>query len=180
MRRNQLSGSASSQIKSQKLRYANALANLPKQVLRDILDTVNLCNDSDQLFVDLKKVLLGQFGKSKWQSYFDLSLLPLGMDSLKPSILMGTLKQLLPHRASPDNDLFLSMFLIRLLPSMREVVGYGDHMTAIAMVWAEDFLWDASGGHSPTVAATTTNEQDRSSIVRASFLTHVVIFLNIS
>jgi hypothetical protein len=32
-------------IKSQKLRYANALASLPKQVLQDILDTVDVCNE---------------------------------------------------------------------------------------------------------------------------------------
>jgi hypothetical protein len=29
-------------IRSQKLKYANALANLPKQVLRDILDTLDV------------------------------------------------------------------------------------------------------------------------------------------
>jgi hypothetical protein len=29
-------------IKSQKLKYANALASLPKQVLRDILDTLDV------------------------------------------------------------------------------------------------------------------------------------------
>jgi hypothetical protein len=34
-------------IKSQKLKYANALASLPKQVLRDIFDTLDACNDSD-------------------------------------------------------------------------------------------------------------------------------------
>ncbi len=31
---------------SQKVKYANALASLPKQVLRDILDTLDVCNDS--------------------------------------------------------------------------------------------------------------------------------------
>ncbi len=36
--------------KSQKLNYANALASLPKQVLQDILDTVNVYNESDQPF----------------------------------------------------------------------------------------------------------------------------------
>jgi hypothetical protein len=51
-------------IKLQKLRYANALASLHKQVLQDILDTVDVCNDSDQPFDLLKEVLLGQFGKS--------------------------------------------------------------------------------------------------------------------
>jgi hypothetical protein len=38
-------------IKSQKLRYANALASLPKQVLRDILDTVDVCNDQINLLI---------------------------------------------------------------------------------------------------------------------------------
>jgi hypothetical protein len=58
--------------KSQKLKYAKALASLPKQVLQDILDTVNVYNESDQPFHLLKDVLLGQFGKSKWQPYFEL------------------------------------------------------------------------------------------------------------
>jgi hypothetical protein len=40
------------------------------------------------------------------------------MQGLKPSILMGKLKQHLPPGVSPDTDLFLAMFLIRLLPSM--------------------------------------------------------------
>jgi hypothetical protein len=39
---------AAAGIKSQKLRYANALASLPKQVLRDILDTLDVCNDSTE------------------------------------------------------------------------------------------------------------------------------------
>jgi hypothetical protein len=45
-------------IKLQKLRYANALASLPKQVLQDILDTVDVCNESDQPFDLLKEVFL--------------------------------------------------------------------------------------------------------------------------
>jgi hypothetical protein len=45
---------------------ANALVILPKQVLQDILDTVNACNELGQPFDDLKVVLLGQFSKSKW------------------------------------------------------------------------------------------------------------------
>jgi hypothetical protein len=56
---------AAAGIKSQKLKYANALASLPKQVLRDILDTIDVCNDSDEPFDSLKNTLLGQFGKSK-------------------------------------------------------------------------------------------------------------------
>ncbi len=47
---------AAAGIKSQKLKYANALANLPKQVLWDILDTIDVCNNSDQPFDLLKQV----------------------------------------------------------------------------------------------------------------------------
>jgi hypothetical protein len=41
-------------IKSQKLKCANALASLPKQVLRDILDTLDICKESDDPFDCLK------------------------------------------------------------------------------------------------------------------------------
>jgi hypothetical protein len=56
------------------------------------------------------------------------------MQGLKPSVLMGKLKQNFPPGASPDNDLFLAMFLIRLPASMRETVGAGDHRTAAAVL----------------------------------------------
>jgi hypothetical protein len=69
---------------------------------------------------------------------------------------MGKLKKHLPPGVSPDNDSFLSMFLIRLLPSMRERVGAGAYGTAAAMVKAADALWDVWGGHDPTVAAAST------------------------
>jgi hypothetical protein len=134
---------AAAGIRSQKLKYANALASLTKQVLRDILDTLDVCNDSDELFDYLKTTLLGQFGKSKWQSYFELLRLPMEMQGLKPSVLMGKLKHHLPPGVSPDNDLFLAMFLICLPPSMCEAVGAGSHGTAAAMVKAADALWDA-------------------------------------
>jgi hypothetical protein len=65
---------AAASIKLQKLKYANALAILPKQVLWDILDTDDTCNESDQLFDDLKVVLLGQFGKSKWSTNLSCSV----------------------------------------------------------------------------------------------------------
>jgi hypothetical protein len=63
---------AAAGIISQKLKYANALANRPKQALWDILDTLDVCNDSDEPFDCLKVALIGQFRKSKWQLYFEL------------------------------------------------------------------------------------------------------------
>jgi hypothetical protein len=85
---------------------------------------------------------------------------PHGNAGPQASVLMGKLKHL-PPGASPDNDLFLAMFLVRLSPSMRELVGAGNHTTAAAMVRAADALWDARGGHDPTVVAATT-QQSRS------------------
>jgi hypothetical protein len=95
------------------------------------------------MFDDLKVVLLGQFGKSKWQSNFELLRLPLDMQGFKPSILMGKLKQSLQHGVNPENDLFLAMFLIRLPPSMREVVGSGNYKMAAAMVRVANTFCDA-------------------------------------
>jgi hypothetical protein len=48
----------------------------------------------------------------------------------------GEVKTHIPPGVSPDNDLFLSMFLVRLPSSMRETVGAGNYMTATAMVKA--------------------------------------------
>jgi hypothetical protein len=52
---------AAAGIRSQKLKYANALASLPKQVLRDILDTLDACNNSDEPFDHLKNTLIMKF-----------------------------------------------------------------------------------------------------------------------
>jgi hypothetical protein len=79
------------------------------------------------------------------------------MQGLKPSILIGKLKQHLPPGVSPDTDLFRAIFLICLPHSMREAVGAGNHKTAADTERATDALWDARGGRNPMVAATTTH-----------------------
>jgi hypothetical protein len=48
-----------------------------------------------------KTTLLGQFGKSKGQSYFELLRLTIEMQDLKPSVLMVKLKQHLRVSCSP-------------------------------------------------------------------------------
>ncbi len=152
---------AAAGIKSEKLKNANALASLPKQVLWDILDTLDVCNDSAKPFNFLKNTLLGQFRKSKWQSYFELLCLPMEMQGLKLSVLMGKLKQHPPSRSFTWQWPFSFNVLIRLPPSMREAVGACTHETAAAMVKVADALWDARCGHDTTVAAAST-QQSRS------------------
>jgi hypothetical protein len=39
---------------------------------------------------------------------------------------------------------------------MREAVGAGNHKMTTVVVKAVDALWDARGGHNPTVTAVTT------------------------
>jgi hypothetical protein len=143
-------------IRSQKLKYANALANLPKQVLRDILDTLDVCNESDKPSDCLKKILFGQFRKSKWQSCFKLLHLPMEMQGLKPSVLIGKLKQHFPPPVFLQTTIFSFPCSCSPAASMHETVGAGNQMTATAMVKASDALWDAQGGHDPMVAAATT------------------------
>ncbi len=81
------------------------------------------------------------------------------MRGLKPSVLMGKLKQHLSPGVSPDNDLFLAMFLIHLLPSMRETVGAGAHGTATAMVKGVDALWDTRGSRLDTAKQEPCSQQ---------------------
>jgi hypothetical protein len=52
---------AAAGIKTQNLNYASTLVSLPKQVLWDILDRVDVCNNLDQPFDLLKTALLRQF-----------------------------------------------------------------------------------------------------------------------
>jgi hypothetical protein len=61
---------AAAGIKSQKIKYANALASLPKQVLRDILYTLDVCNDSDEPFNFLKKY----FARTVWKEQMAILL----------------------------------------------------------------------------------------------------------
>ncbi|OBQ34866.1 MAG: hypothetical protein AN484_26475, partial [Aphanizomenon flos-aquae WA102] len=125
-------------IRAEKTRYAQALPSLPISVLRDILDICDQCDVSDEPYTLLKSSLIGQYGKSKWQTYFTLLQFPLAIEGCKPSLLMGKLKQLLPHGVSPDTDMFLAMFLLRLSPNTRETLGAMNLKTAAAMAAAAD------------------------------------------
>jgi hypothetical protein len=51
-------------IKLQKLKYTNAIASLPKQVLWDILDTLDVSDKSDDPFDCLKMLCLDSFERA--------------------------------------------------------------------------------------------------------------------
>jgi hypothetical protein len=162
MRRNRIFGSVSSRPSLQRQESNCKNLNMPTSLPACTSKSFGtfktlLMSAATQMSRDfLKNTLLGQLGKSKWQSYFELLCLPMEMQDLKPSVLMRKLKQHLPPGVSPDNDLFLAMFLIRLPPSMRETVGAGTHGMTAAMVKAADILWNARGSHDPTVPAAST------------------------
>jgi hypothetical protein len=52
------------------------------------------------------------------------------MQGLKPSVLMGKLKQHLPPGVSPDNDLFLAMYLRH----------FGKHSKSIAKLFRNVYI----------------------------------------
>jgi hypothetical protein len=98
---------------------------------------VDACNESDQPFDKLKTVLLGQFNKSQWQSYFELLRLPWKCKA-------SNLEFSWTSSNSPFHMvlalIMICMFLIGLPPSMREVVCSGNHKMAMAMIETEDAL----------------------------------------
>ncbi len=116
------------------------MACLPKLVLWNILDTVDVSNELDQPFDLLKEGLLGQFGKSKWQSYFELLRFPMECRATSPAFSWENSNNTYPM-ALAQTTTFLSKFLIRPPPSMREEVGAGNHKTALTIFRAVDALW---------------------------------------
>jgi hypothetical protein len=58
------------------------------------------------------------------------------MQGLKPSVLMGKLKQISLQEFHLTMIFFFSMYLVHLPPSRREAVGAGTHEMAAAMVKA--------------------------------------------
>ena len=79
--------------------------------------------------------------------------MPIAVESIKPTALLGKLKSYLPHGASGDNELFMAMFLMRLPPSTREAVGTANHATVGAMCAHAESIYNFRGGYEPTVAA---------------------------
>ncbi len=138
-----------------KLKYANALASLPKQVLRDILNTLDICKDSAEPFNYLKNTSLASLERangspilnyfaSQWKCWASSPVFSWGSSS---SISLSEFCL---------TTIFSFMFLIHMPPSMWEAAGAGTHEMAAAMVKAADALWDARGSHNPTVAAVLT------------------------
>jgi hypothetical protein len=144
IRRNQPSGSASSRRSSPWWASNRKSSSTPIlwPVLWNIVDTADVCNESDQPFDLLKEILLGQFGKSKWQSHFELLQLPMEMQGLQAQRPHGEAQAASSAQYQPRQRSFSHDVLIQLTPSMREVVGAGNHRTALAMVRATDTLWD--------------------------------------
>jgi hypothetical protein len=81
-------------------------------VLWNIGDTADVCNESDQPFDLLKEILLGQFGKSKWQSYLELLRLPMVMQGLQAQRPHGEAQAASSARYQPRQRSFSHNVLI--------------------------------------------------------------------
>jgi hypothetical protein len=162
MRRNLTSGSASSRLSSQrqgsdpKTQICQCSCQ-PAQASPSghFRHTGCLCNDLDEPFDCLKDAFLGQFGKSKWQSYFELLRLPMEMQDLKPSVLIGSsnsisLQEFHLTQSFPCDVFYLpTAFHLRSSSSWQPQDGRG-HCEGCGA------LWDVQGGHNPMVAAAMT------------------------
>ena len=92
---------------------------------------INACRSEEFPYDALQKFLLGQFGKSKWTSYFDLLRLPSTVETARPSTVLARLGSYLPFNADANNEIFMAMFLMRLPPSIRESVGSSNHTITV-------------------------------------------------
>jgi len=103
----------------------------------------------------LRHFMISHFGKSKWISYFELLRLPVTVEDIRPSAVYSKLKSLLPFVSDQNYYIFMSIFLLRLPPSILEQVGSAEHATVAAMVSHADRVWSFRGGQDPVVAAAT-------------------------
>jgi hypothetical protein len=98
---------AAAVIRLQKLKYDNAFASLPKQVLQNILDTIAVCNDLDLPFDQLKKVLLGTIWKEQVPVLLRLALSPHGNAIPQSQHSHGETQTASPSRSQTRHGPFL-------------------------------------------------------------------------
>jgi hypothetical protein len=85
---------AATGIRSQKLNYANALASLPKQVLWDIFDTLDVCNDSDEPFDYLKLLCLASLERANGNPILNYFASPWKCRASSPVFSWGSLNSI--------------------------------------------------------------------------------------
>ncbi len=83
-------------IRSQKLKYANALTNLPKQVLRDILDSLDVCNESDKPFHCLKTLCSGSSERANGNPILSCYTFPWKCGASSPAFSSGSKNNISP------------------------------------------------------------------------------------
>ncbi len=89
----------------------------------------------------MKEALLGSYGMTKWQMAYALLDHP-DLGDRRPSAMMAEMLSLRYETTAPDS-LFLTLFLRRLPPSIRDHLSAANHTTATEMSAHADILWDA-------------------------------------
>jgi hypothetical protein len=104
----------------------------------------------------MKSAILDYTQKPKWSCYMDLHSLPPQGD-IRPSQLMATLTNTLPHGTPTNTDLFYSFFMFRMPQYLREVMAANEYTTARDMAIAADRVWDLRQSAPPLPSPRPTN-----------------------
>jgi hypothetical protein len=127
--------------------YDYVLMKLPQDVVMSVRALV-LAIEADpvkqeQSYTLMKEALLGSYGMTKWQMAHSLLDHP-DLGDRRPSAMMAEMLSLRYETTAPDS-LFLTLFLRRLPPSIRDHLSAANHATATEMAAHADILWDARG-----------------------------------
>jgi hypothetical protein len=126
---------------------------LPASITNVYGPEVGRCGLGADPYAAICAFLVVTYGRNKWFSYFELLSMPIAVEGIRPTALLGKLKSYLPHGADDSNELFMAMFLMRLPPSTREAVGTAGNATVGAMCTHAESIYNFRGGYEAMVAA---------------------------
>jgi hypothetical protein len=127
--------------------YDYVLMKLPQDVVMSVRALVSAIEadpvKQEHSYTLMKEALLGSYGMTKWQMAHSLLDHP-DLGDRRPSAMMAEMLSLRYETTAPDS-LFLTLFLRRLPPSIRDHLSAANHATATEMAAHADILWDARG-----------------------------------
>jgi hypothetical protein len=151
--------------------YDYVLMKLPEDVVMSVRALVSAIEadpvKQENSYTLMKEVLMGSYGKTKWQMAYALLDHP-ELGDRRPSAMMAEMLAL-RYETSPPDSLFLALFLRRLPASIRDHLAAANHETATVMATHADILWDARNSASiSTVSESLSAVSTRSASPKSS------------